>query len=76
MLVLKRRKYERIIVPLSRNTLLRMLELDAEGEKQQLVIALVDTCGPSARIGIEAPNVAPVHREEIWKQIQERDQTS
>lgn len=36
-----------------------------------IVICLVEVRGDKARIGIEAPKEVPVHREEVYKAIQE-----
>ncbi len=38
----------------------------------QIVITMIETRGEKARIGITAPPTVPVHRREIWEQI-ERD---
>lgn len=36
-----------------------------------ITITVIDVRGDSVRIGIDAPNDVPVHREEVWLAIQE-----
>ena len=44
------------------------------GEKiligDNIVVEVVEIRGDSIRLGISAPKEIPVHREEVWKQIQ------
>lgn len=72
MLVLSRRKGERIILPLSKATLDRLVEMHTAGESTTIVIAVVENRGDKSRIGIEAPEICPVHREEVWRKIKDR----
>lgn len=36
-----------------------------------VAITVIDIRGDKVRIGIDAPRSVPVHREEVWVQIQE-----
>lgn len=72
MLVLSRHKGERIILPLSKATLDRLIEMEAAGEPTTITITAVDSRGNKSRIGIEAPEICPVHREEVWAAIKRR----
>jgi len=40
-------------------------------KKEKIIVTLLNTKGGQAKIGIDAPKKIPVHREEIYKKIQE-----
>ncbi|MEA1998468.1 MAG: carbon storage regulator [Euryarchaeota archaeon] len=55
MLVLSRKKNEKIIIPL--------------GEAGVIEVAIVEIRGDKVRLGFSAPKEIPVHREEVFKAI-------
>lgn len=40
---------------------------------EQIRITVIEIRGDKVRLGIEAPRETPVHREEVWAQINARD---
>ena len=48
-----------------------------EGEKirisDNIVVIVVEIRGDKVRLGFDAPREVPVHREEVWKQIQAQE---
>lgn len=50
------------------------------GEKimigHEIVVTLLEIRGDKVRIGIEAPDVVPVHRQEVWASIQQEEKDS
>lgn len=54
MLVLSRKKNESLVI----------------GDKGQIVLHIVEIRGDKVRLGIEAPQDVPVHRQEVYAAIQ------
>jgi carbon storage regulator len=59
MLVLSRKKNEQIVI--------------AVPGFEPITLTIVDIRGDKVRVGIEADAQIPVHRQEIWLQIQQAD---
>lgn len=55
MLVLSRHRDESIVI----------------GEKGDVKVTIIDIRGDKVRIGIEAPETVPVHRQEVYDRIQQ-----
>ena len=53
-----------LIIGRKRNEKIRL------GEKGEITIMIVDIRGDQVQIGIDAPRSIPVHREEIYDEIQ------
>ena len=60
MLVLSRKKNEQIVI-------------SPPGCDEPIVIVIVEIRGDKVRLGIEAPREIPVHRREVYDQIQKQE---
>jgi len=73
MLVLSRFRDESIRIDLS--SLIPMISESPESLanilRQRMEVMVIDIRGDKVRLGIEAPESVPVHREEVYQRIQE-----
>jgi carbon storage regulator len=82
MLVLSRREHEKVVIPLTAKTLLELVKLIPSGAEADDITALVQITvivaeirADKTRLGIEAPKVLPVHRQEVYEKICEGNST-
>ena len=76
MLVLSRRRTQKIVMPLTAGVLRGLVEMIPEGADNDdqtpvvmLTIVVAEIRDDKTRIGVEAPKIVPVHREEVYEQI-------
>ena len=76
MLVLTRKKHERIVVPLTATVLRDLMKLippggedDGKTALASITIVVTEIRGDKTRLGVSAPETIPVHRQEIYEQI-------
>ena len=80
MLVLSRKYLEKIVIPFTAQTLRSMVAMIPEGTKDddptpitQITTTLVEIRGEVVRLGIDAPQCVPVHRQEVYEQIRKSE---
>jgi carbon storage regulator CsrA len=76
MLVLSRKRTERIVMPLTAQVLRQLVQMIPEGTDDAdltpvvtLTVVVAEIRDDKTRLGVEAPKFVPVHREEVYKQI-------
>ena len=72
MLVLSRKRNQKILLDLNKLTREELIAMHARGELLFKVV-VADMRGDKVRLGVDAPKSIPVHRDEVYEAIQRKE---